>query len=124
MLKVTHVVGQSVNLETGQESEASIVVSNGNREVMLPISQLHFEQIVGMWAELVGKSTGTVEPPASKARAVQPVNGNGHGPSRAIPAKPVAPAPVSSPFVMPEEEDNKPEVGETYSDPLTGFSSV
>jgi hypothetical protein len=116
-----------VNLETGQESEASIVVSNGSREVMLPISQLHFEQIVGMWAELVGKSTGTVEPPAPKARAVQPVNGNGHGPSRAMPAKPVAPAPsapVSSPFVMPEEEDDKPEVGENYSDPLTGFPSV
>jgi hypothetical protein len=112
MLKIVRLVGESLDLETGESSPAGIIVSNNIAEVFIALARKEDIQAVINLANEAGVRGAATPKPATPAHVHSPQP----PPSR-------APTLVSSPFTE-DEEEQEDEAGEEYNDPASGVASA
>ena len=97
MIYLSRIVGESLDLQTGQELPPSIVLSNGDQDITLYVGEQEMRQIVAMYV-------GTTQ--------VQPVARQ----------QVEEPEPVAAPV---KKKETKSKVrGTNYQDPETGTESI
>ena len=57
MLRITRIVGESFDLETGEEHARALEVTNGHSSRLIPVSPEALENIVELFAEARGHAT-------------------------------------------------------------------
>ena len=132
MIKVVRIAGESFDLENQREMPKALILSNGEREYSLYVSDEDAKAVLEMMLEL----TPMVKLEKAPQEAASPKRQA--APARKPAPKKVEPAPVHT-FEKPtppqmaevggaaeEEEDENSgfEPGEEYNDPATGAESV
>jgi hypothetical protein len=126
MLKVVKIRGESFDLETGaKEPSKALVVSNGFREVDVPVNEKDVMSILQLAAELSEVKTPNMQSVSAKEVVPEMI-------PRTFEPEVVSP-PASTPVVyaVPDNDYQAPpvssedrELGEEYDDELTGTSSI
>jgi len=111
MLEVTKIVGESMDLRTGEAVSKSLVVSNGSDEVMVPVSEVTMARVVRLWA---GPDNLSGDP--GKPRPEPPAS------PRSDPVRPVSTFQDELDAEEFGEESEGP--GDEYNDPVCGSGSI
>ena len=69
MLQVVKFIEGGFDLTTHQEVPRSVVISNGSREVSLPVSEGQLKDLVKMYAELMGAQSSVEVAPQTRTPA-------------------------------------------------------
>jgi len=121
MLRVTKIIEGGINLETQEELSRSIVISNGRRDVHVPVNDNVIRELVALFSE-----NGVAVPAPASAPVPQ------------VRRPPPSPRPVASPTLPFDEgppdptfglenqpaEDEGFEPGEEFADGSTGVGSL
>ena len=137
-MQLTKIVEGGIDLITGQQLEAGIVVSNGCREITVPVSSDSMEKLAHLYADKVmrlDKGKEAAPEPLPNRDDIPEHNTEIHGPVF-VPAiddveKPIAPVSVftdedytAPPVSTDTTEDDGFEPGEDYDDSGTGVGSL
>ena len=150
-LKVTKIIDEMVDLETGQQFSHGIVISNGVREEFIPLPKESLQPLVALYAETIGAPQVAVVPSQEVSQHARSLADNERRRAEArqadVPEHQVAQDPLPAPpdhlaqaamqrptlhdpntgiaftpiAPPPDEEDAPP--GEEYEDELTGVAS-
>jgi hypothetical protein len=116
MLKVVKIIEGGIDLETREELPRSIVISDGQREVLVPVNDNVIRELGSLLAGNSGSGPVRSRTKPKNAPLAQ---------SRPVSPQPVAAA-IEDPFgaeaELPPDEDFEP--GEEFSDSGTGASSI
>lgn len=118
MITVAKIVGESIDLRTGEEVPKSLVLTNGKQEISFPISDEVVMAIVRLMVEgsVVEQEEPNVQPePVEVSTGLAPVVAD-------LPRQKPASAP-KAPRPAPEPVQER-EPGELYNDALTGVGSL
>lgn len=128
MIRVTRIVGESFDLESGEEKSKAIMLSNGHRELLVHVSDGVIDSLLRMTAEALppdapqvpsGNGSGVPQPPA-KVLSQEEMDSalETQGTDLDFKTDPVF---EDVPAFAPEPEF---EAGEEYDDPSTGTPSL
>ena len=124
MIRVTKIVGESFDIDSGKETPKSVVLSNGKREVVIPVGDDVAQAIVGMLVEeLEGRlprtprPTPTLDEVLSSPDGQEALSKENYGPDwqEQVSRRPVQPE-------LAENPEDGP--GDEYDDPATGVGSL
>jgi hypothetical protein len=125
MIQVVRIQGESFNLGTGELIPKSLILSNGVRELFLPVDDSTAEEVLRMLVECaeVGEEvpsiSGTVEPGVHK-----PVSPSAKVDSLHIELVDTPLSEAGETPAVDDKEDDDFEPGEEYNDPMTGIGSM
>jgi len=121
MIRVTRIIGESFDVETRTETPKSVVLSNGKREVVIPVGDEVAQAIVGMLVEDLEsripsgpRPTPTLDEVLSSPDGQEALAKENYGPD------------------WQEQKNRQPELaeipdegpGNEYDDPTTGVESL
>lgn len=143
MIRVVRIAGESYDLETGATRPKEVVLSNGHREVGLPVDDEKVQDLLMMAAEIdmlaqLGEKEGLVEEelvtapngiPVPRWGGPSPSQGNGGAerpPDMSQLSDEMGPHDHTheGPVTYEPESDEEYEPGEEYNDPATGVGSL
>lgn len=131
MIEVTRVVGESVDLRTGEGAGKFLVLSNGRKEIHIPVSENSAASVITLWAEDMRSGNGELAPPTPEEDAVSVSQLSKHAEvlalneeRREVLRRTADGEEVHTTFQPESDEEEELEVGEQYADPATGSGSI
>jgi len=132
MLYITKIIEGGIDLMTQQELPRSLVVSNGDREIVIPVNDNVIAEVVELFAENGGPQNQNI-PVADAPSAQTPNTSRVAASTNRAQRPPPSPQPVNQapnpfeeeeegPQVVSDEEDFEP--GEVFNDIGTGAGSL
>ena len=128
MLRVTKIIEGGIDLTSGEQIEQGMVISNGYREVTVPVPETVLADVVRLYVEAVEANVAAAAPqqtsitPEPKPAPRPPVK------LRPVDSEPASPPPDfeydSPPPSSDTDDDTGFEPGEDYDDSGTGVSSL
>jgi len=128
-LQITRIIEGGIDLLSGQELPQSIVVSNGAREVIVPVSQEVLKEVVVLYAEAESAPENRQERSGffTPEEEYQPEISNTpttRKKPRLVPAPETPQKEIRDEAVSSDTLDEKFEPGEEYNDAATGVGSL
>jgi hypothetical protein len=121
MIRVVRIAGESYDLETGATRSKELVLSNGYREVSLPVEDEAIQAVLLMMAEIRGETQLREEAPEPPSA---PEGNGGRAPHVIVElVDDILVKDEAHAAYEPEMEDEY-EPGEEYNDPATGVESL
>jgi hypothetical protein len=132
MLYITKIIEGGIDLMTQQELPRSLVVSNGDREIVIPVNDNVIAEVVELFAENGGPQNQNI-PVADVPSAQTPNTSRAAADANRAQRPPPSPQPVNQapnpfeeeeegPQMVPDEEGFEP--GEAFNDIGTGAGSL
>ena len=122
MLRVTKIIEGGIDLTSGEQIEQGMVISNGYREVSVPVPQSELEKVVRLYVEAVEANVATATPP--KVSIVPETEAPPAPRPKSVKLAPAAPEYEAPPPSTDIDDDSGLEPGEAYDDSGTGVGSL